>query len=130
MEQRDHMVKVNGHLVHSMCVLDALAISPMFNIKTNIKSWCHVTGDSILIDQLDQLVLNKEPNREKSFGIKWRSAANNCWATSLCTEMIFLIDKEAADTWLAEDSENREIFSLDEAIEFASLFIKSLVKAL
>jgi len=44
--------------------------------------------------------------------------------------MIFLIDKEAADTWLAEDSENREIFSLDEAIEFASLFIKSLVKAL
>lgn len=127
MEQRDHKVKLNGHLVHSMCALDALAISPMFNIKTHIDSKCHVSGDSISIDQLDQEVLNKDENKNVHFAINWNSAANNCCATSLCTEMIFLKDKEIANKWFSEDTDNREIFSIDEAIEFASLFFKPLV---
>ncbi len=127
MEHRDHKVKVNNFLVHSMCALDALAISPMFNIKTHIDSKCHVSGDSISIDQLDQDVLNKEKNKNVHFAINWNSAANNCCATSLCTEMIFLRDEEIANKWLAEDTDNREIFSIDEAIEFASLFFKPLI---
>ena len=127
MEQRDHKVKVNDHIVHSMCALDALAISPMFNIKTHIDSSCHVSGDSISIDQLDQTVLNKEINKDIHFGINWNSAANNCCATSLCTEMIFLKDKEIADTWFSEDTENREIFTIDEAIDFAARFFKPLI---
>jgi len=127
MEQRDHRVKVNGNTVHSMCALDALAISPMYKIKTHIDSKCHVTGDSISIDQLNQEVLNKEENQEVHFGINWNSAANNCCATSLCTEMIFLKDKKIADTWLSDDLENREIFSIDDAIEFASRFFSPLV---
>jgi hypothetical protein len=61
------------------------------------------------------------------FGINWNSATNNCCATSLCTEMIFLKDKEIADTWLSEDLENREIFSIDDAIDFSSQFFKPLV---
>jgi mercuric reductase len=127
MEQRDHKVKVNGHLVHSMCALDALAISPMFNIKTHIDSKCHVSGDSISIDQFDQEVLNKDENTNVHFAINWNSAANNCCATSLCTEMIFLKDEEIANKWFSEDTDNREIFTIDEAIEFASLFFKPLV---
>ena len=127
MEQRDHKVKVNDHLVHSMCALDALAISPMFNIKTHIDSKCHVSGESISIDQFDQQVLNKDENKNVHFAINWNSAANNCCATSLCTEMIFLKDEEIANKWLAEDTDNREIFTLDEAIEFASSFFKPLV---
>ncbi len=127
MEQRDHKVKVNGHLVHSMCALDALAISPMFNIKTHIDSKCHVSGDSISIDQFDQEVLNKDENTNVHFGINWNSAANNCCATSLCTEMIFLKDEEIANKWFSEDTDNREIFAIDEAIEFASFFFKPLV---
>ena len=127
MEQRDHKVKVNDHLVHSMCALDALAISPMFNIKTHIDSKCHVSGESISIDQFDQQVLNKDENKNVHFAINWNSAANNCCATSLCTEMIFLKDEEIANKWLAEDTDNREIFTIDEAIEFASRFFKPLV---
>jgi hypothetical protein len=127
MEKRIHKVKVNDHLVHSMCALDALAISPMFNIKTHIDSSCNVTGDSISIDQLNQEILNKETNKDVHFGINWNSAANNCCATSLCTEMIFLKDKTIADSWFAEDTENREIFNIDEAIEFASHFFKPLI---
>lgn len=127
MEQRDHRIMVNGNTVHSMCALDALAISPMFNIETHIDSKCHVTGDNISIDQLDQEVLNKEENQEVHFGINWNSAANNCCATSLCTEMIFLKDKKTAETWFSEDTENREIFDLPDAIDFAAHFFKPLL---
>ena len=127
MEERVHKIKVNGNTIHSMCALDALAISPMFNIATHIDSKCHVTGDSVSIDQLDQKVLNKDENKDLHFGLSWNSAANNCCATSLCTEMIFLKDQNIADTWLNEDAKNREVFSLDEAIDFATQFFKPLV---
>ncbi len=127
MEQREHVIKVNEHTIHSMCALDALAISPMYNLNTHIDSKCHVTGDKISIDQLDQEVLNKNENGEIHFGLNWNSAANNCCATSLCTEMIFLKDKKIADAWLAEDKENREIFTLEDAIDFATRFFKPLV---
>lgn len=126
MERRDHRVKVNGHVVYAMCALDSLAISPMFNLKTHIDSRCHVSGDSISIDQFDQQVLNWEENKSVHFGINWNSAADNCCATSLCTEMIFLKNNEIADTWFAEDHVNREIFSLNESIDFASQYFTPL----
>ncbi len=81
----------------------------------------------ISIEQLDQEVLNKNENEKMHFGINWNSAANNCCATSLCTEMIFLKDKETADTWLSEDLESREVFNIDAAIEFSSKFFKPLL---
>lgn len=127
MEEREHKVKINNHIVHCMCALDALAVSPMFNLKTTIDSRCHITDDKILIEQFDQEVLDKTLNKDVHFGISWSSASNNCCATSLCTEMIFLKDRKIADTWLAEDSENREIFTLDEAIDFATRFFKPLM---
>ena len=127
MEERVHKIKVNGNTIHSMCALDALAISPMFNVKTHIDSKCHVTGDDIAIDQLDQEVLSNNGNEDIHFGLNWNSAANNCCATSLCTEMIFLKDKSIAESWFAEDKENREIFALDDAIDFATQFFKPLV---
>jgi mercuric reductase len=127
MEQRDHKVGVNGHTVHSMCALDALAVSPMFNVQTHIDSICHVSSDRISIDQLNHAVLNKDANKNVHFGINWNSAANNCCATSLCTEMIFLKDKNIADKWLSEDLESREIFTIDEAIDFASQFFRPLI---
>jgi len=127
MERREHVIRVNEHTIHSMCALDALAISPMYNVKTHIDSKCHVTGDKISIDQLDQEVLNMNENEEVHFGLNWNSAANNCCATSLCTEMIFLKDKKIADAWFTEDKENREIFTLDEAIEFSTRFFKPLI---
>lgn len=128
MEQRDHKVEVNGYTVYSMCALDALAISPMFDMNTTIHSVCHVSGDSISIEQSDQEVLNPEDNKDVHFGISWNSASNNCCATSLCTEMIFLKNLEIAEPWLQEDMENREIFSLDEAVAFATGFFKPLAE--
>ena len=128
MEQREHKVEINGFTVHSMCALDALAISPMFNRRVHIDSNCSVSKENISIDQLNQQVFNKEENKNLRFGINWNSAANNCCATSLCTEMIFLKDKETANKWLEEDINNREIFNIDEAITFAAGFFKPLLK--
>lgn len=127
MEPRDHKVSINGHTVYAMCALDALAISPMFKLKTHIDSSCHISGASISIDQLDREVLNRAENTAIHFGINWNSAANNCCATSLCSEMIFLKNKEIAQAWFIEDSQNREIFALDEAIDFAAQYFTPLI---
>jgi mercuric reductase len=127
MEQRDHKININNHIVHAMCALDALAISPMFKLETHIDSVCHVTGTAISIDQFDQEILNRDKNANLHFGIDWNSAANNCCATSLCTEMIFLIDEDIAHAWLTENPEAREIFTIDVAIDFASQFFRPLI---
>lgn len=127
MEQRDHKVRVNGFMVHSMCTLDALAISPMFEMQTYIESVCAVTGDLVIVDQLNQEVLNNTENSEVYFGLDWSSAKDNCCATSLCTEMIFLKGKNIAEAWAAERAGSREIFTLQEAIEFSTRFFKPLI---
>jgi hypothetical protein len=38
MEEREHKVWVGGHTVNAMCALDALAVSSMFGLKTEISS--------------------------------------------------------------------------------------------
>ena len=51
-----------------------------------------------------------------------------CCANSLCTEMLFLRDGEVARQWQAKDAENREIFTLRVAVEFASRFFVPLME--
>ncbi len=127
MEQREHEVSVNGRKVHCMCALDALAVSPMFGMDTKINSRCHVTSEPISIHQRDREVIDADNSSDIFFGISWNSAANNCCATSLCTEMIFLKGKQTADHWQTEDKDYREIFNLTDAIDFAAGFFVPLV---
>jgi hypothetical protein len=127
MEQREHEVSINGHKVHCMCALDALAVSPMFGLETTINSRCHVTSEPICIHQLNREVIGANDSSDIFFGISWNSAANNCCATSLCTEMIFLKGTQTADQWQAEDKDNREIFNLPDAIDFAAGFFVPLM---
>jgi mercuric reductase len=127
MEQREHEVAVDDHKVHCMCALDALAVSPMFDRETTINSICHVTGEPVSIQQRNREIINSDDNEDVYFGLSWNSAANNCCATSLCTEMIFLKGQQVADQWLAEDAENREIFNLSDAVDFAAGFFVPLM---
>ena len=57
-------------------------------------------------------------------------AASSCGscADSLCTEMLFLKDTATAEEWLSGDAENRQIFTLPEAIEFATGFFKPMMQ--
>lgn len=128
MDAREHKVRVNGHLVYAMCALDALAVSPMFGMDTQISSTCRATGDSVNIEQSGKTIKNQDEAGAVHFGIIW-GAANACFccADSLCMEMMFLRDGNIAENWLAEDPENREIFTLDEAVDFGARFFVPLM---
>ncbi|MCW8923902.1 MAG: alkylmercury lyase family protein [Gammaproteobacteria bacterium] len=129
MEKREHKISVNGHLVHSMCALDSLAISPMYGVELEINSICHVSGEPILIRQNGFEIINSSDVENVFFAINWNAAsANTCCADSLCAEMIFLKDQPVAHNWLNEDVEHRQIFTLNEAVEFAAEFFTPLLK--
>ena len=123
MESRVHKLRVNGHLLHCMCALDSLAVSPMFKKPVEITSRCHVSEQEVFVKQSAFEVLNAEEVEDIFFGINWGSASNTCsCANSLCAEMIFLKGEQVMSDWMNADPDNREIFKLNEAIEFAARF--------
>ena len=125
---REHQVQVNGHQIHAMCALDALAIAPMFGETTQITSQCRVTGNPVKIDMRGETILNLAEVQAVHFGIAWSAAAaGSCCADSLCLEMNFLYDGETAVQWLTDDADSREIFTLLEAVQFASRFFVPLL---
>jgi mercuric reductase len=128
MEDREHKISVNGHTVNAMCALDALAVSSMFDLKTEISSKCRATGAPVFIVQTGKTIENKEEAANIHFGIIWKAASScSCCANSLCMEMMFLKDKQIAEAWLAEDSGNRETFTLQEAVDFGTQFFVPLM---
>ncbi|MCP5097806.1 MAG: hypothetical protein GY943_19845, partial [Chloroflexi bacterium] len=74
MEEREHTIQVNGHQVHAMCALDALAVSPMFGMNTEIRSRCRVTGEPVHIQQSSQTIENINEAGGVYFGIVWGAA--------------------------------------------------------
>jgi len=128
MEVREHTVTVNNHTVHCMCALDALAVSPMFNLSTIISSRCHVTHAPIIIHQQGLVIQNSDELQNVCFGINWNAASNNsCCADSLCTEMVYLKGKTVELSWLSETDDYRQTFRLNEAVEFAAQFFVPLI---
>lgn len=128
MQAREHSVRVNGYQVYAMCALDALAVSPMFGVKTHISSCCRITGDPVSIQQSGKTIVNPDEAGAIHFGIIWGAAnADSCCADSLCMEMMFLRDSEIARQWLADDPDNREVFTLQEAVEFGGRFFVPLL---
>ncbi|MHB1215770.1 MAG: organomercurial lyase [Thiobacillus sp.] len=128
MEVREHKVRVNRHQVYAMCALDALAVSPMFGMKTQINSRCRITGDPVEIHQSGKTIENPDEAGDFQVGIVWGAAdADAVCADSLCMEMMFLRDSTIARQWLKADSGNRETFTLVEAVEFADRFFVPLL---
>lgn len=128
MEEREHKVKVGFHTVNAMCALDALAVSPMFDIKTEITSKCRATGAPVFIRQNGYQVENRDEIGDLHFGIIWAAAGScSCCANSLCMEMMFLRDGRVAAEWLSADPRNREAFTLAEAIDFGARFFVPLM---
>jgi len=128
MEARDHIVTVNNHSVHCMCALDALAVSPMFNLSTVISSRCHVTQASIIIHQQGLAIQNSDELLDVCFGINWNAASDNsCCADSLCAEMVYLKGKTVELNWLSEAVDYRQTFRLNEAVEFSARFFVPLI---
>lgn len=128
MEAREHVVQVNGHRVHAMCALDALSVAPMFGIDTHVSSRCRVTGEPVEVRQSGKTIRNLKEAGDLHFGIIWGAAnGNSSCANTLCLEMIFLKNGPVARKWLAEDPANREVFKVDEAVEFGDRFFSPLL---
>lgn len=129
MEPRVHQVDIHGHRLHAMCALDALAPSAMFECPSVVASECAVSQLPVRVELENQNVLNAEETSDVFFGINWAaaSACGSC-SESLCTEMLFLKGVENAQSWLNQDTGNREIFTLAEAIEFAAGFFKPMMQ--
>ena len=124
-QEREHKVRIDDVTAHCMCALDALAVSPMFNIPTVIDSQCRATGEKIHIEQHG--ISFTGGTLDAWFGINWGAARDDITcAESLCMEMMFLANEAVARDWLAESPETREIFSLTSAVEFAAGFFVPL----
>ena len=111
--------------LYAMCAFDAIAIAPVFNIKINIISHCHLSKEIIEVAQDGRLVINVQPSKNIYIGIRWQSAGS-CAADNLCMEMVFLKDEKTALQWQNKD-ENLSIFILNDAIEFAVKYFKPLL---
>lgn len=126
-EEREHKVRINDVTVHCMCALDALAVSPMFDIPTVIDSQCRVTGEPVHLEQNGTVF--RDGTLDVWFGINWGAAASDSvCAESLCMEMMFLASESVARRWLEESPDTREIFDLPSAVEFAAGFFVPLAE--
>lgn len=128
LRESEYVILVKEHTVYAMCALDALAIAPLFQEATQITSNCKITGELVKIHLLEETLRNIDEVKDVYFGISWSAAnENSCCADSLCREMVFLRDLKTAEQWLADDVAEREIFTLPEAVQFASRFFIPLL---
>jgi len=124
-EERVHRVEINGHPVHAMCALDAIAVAPLADARTHIHSRCHVTGTPVEISMQGDEVLSANP-ADVHVGIRWQSTSG-CAAKNLCMEMVYLQDADTARSWQAQDPGNIDIYDLAQAVAFAAAFFRPLL---
>lgn len=124
-EKKAHHIALANAELYAMCAFDAISIAPVFGVSTKITSNCHVTKEPIEIEQDANGVISVKPSKDIYIGIKWQSTGSHA-AESLCMEMVFLRDKQTAESWKG-DNGNIDIYSLDEALEFGTKYFKPLM---
>lgn len=126
-EATPHQVKINGHDVHAICAVDALAVAPMFDLETRVSFTCNVTGEAITIHQRGKRLIDAKPSRQVRVGVRWQRVID-CAAHVLCRQMVFLKDAEIAADWQSSAPVYKSIFTLEEAIEFGEAFFRPLLE--
>jgi hypothetical protein len=125
-ETTPHKITVNGNTIHAMCALDAVSVAPMFDAEVHIESTCHVSNTPITIRMQDDNVLDAKPSFDVTVGIRWQMPLGSA-AHSMCMEMVFLKDHQAAKAWQDGDTDNISLFSLPAAVAFGKAFFLSLL---
>jgi mercuric reductase len=126
-EPTPHAVAIGDHVVHAMCAIDALSISPMFGGAVEIRSRCRVNPTPVLIRQHHMKIVSADPAGVLA-GVRWEHSAGGHAAHSLCMEMVFLGDEDAALAWHRGDLDAHVVLSLPEAVEFGARFFCPLVR--
>ncbi len=126
LEATPHHLVVNGVGINAMCALDALTVGPMFDAEVEINSVCRMSGEPIHIRQKGRSILEAQP-ASALVGIRWAAPTTCHAAHSMCTEMIFLKDRDKAREWQAGDTEYTSLFSLEETVAFGEAFFTPLL---
>ena len=115
--------------VQAMCAFDALAVSGMFAIQTQIDSHCRRSHCKIIIKQNAASLQVVTPDTEVFAAIDWnaRDSGSTC-AESLCTEMMFIAGGDEAAFWQAENQSGRELFDLNTAQEMINRIFLPLMQ--
>jgi mercuric reductase len=124
-ETTPHQVRVSGETIHAMCALDALSVGPMFGVPLTIESRCRMTDCVIHIEQEGERIIAVRP-RTVRVGVRWQAPSGSA-AHSLCMEMVFLRDEEAAERWHGGDLENHSLFSIGQAVAFGARYFRPLL---
>ena len=125
-EPTPHRLIFAGRAVNAMCALDALSVTPMFGGQVEIQSTCRVTGKPVVVRQRDESILEALP-AGVLVGIRWQRPSTCHAAHSMCMEMVFLGDRQAAAAWHAGDLDNHSVLTLPEAIGLGASFFQPLV---
>jgi hypothetical protein len=126
-EQTPFRVHVKGNDIRAMCAFDAVSVAPMFETEVVIDARCPVTGEAIHVEQQDRKILNVLPSPDARVGIWWRTPGPVA-ARTLCAGITFLRDPAAGETWRALDPDNRDVVSLEDAIDAGGRFFKPLLE--
>ena len=125
-ESTPHRVTLHGHTLHAMCALDAVSVAPMFATEVLIESVCHASKTPVVIHMRDSRLLKVQPGAEVMIGIRWQMPSAVA-AHSMCLQMVFLKDRQTADTWQDGDRDNVSLFTLPAAVAFGKAFFLPLL---
>jgi mercuric reductase len=125
LEPTPHLLSMEGAAIHAMCSLDAVAVAPAFGLEVVTTSRCALTDAPIRIHQVGEVVEMFEPDGLR-IAVRWQQP-DGCAAHSMCREMVFLSDPEAAERWRGSDPDGAGIFDLSEAIDFGVGFFAPLI---
>ena len=127
-ENREFKVQVNGLAVNAMCAIDALAISLMYDVNTQITSRCRMTDIPIYLEQSGTRISNFDDSSDIHVCIAWHAAQTKVkCANSLCMEMFFVNSRKTAEAWQENKFKQREVFTFDEAMELSRRFFVPLL---
>lgn len=125
-EVTPHIVEVNGYAINAMCALDALAVAPMFEVATRIKSSCAISGKPVSIRMHGERVESLDAPEHLCVGIRWQSPCGAA-AHSLCRDMVFLVGQVAVDKWQQRSEMPGSVFDIPVAVALGTAFFRPLL---
>lgn len=125
-EVTPHVIEVNGNAINAMCALDALSVAPMFEIGTNIKSSCAISGTPLLIQMQGEKISPLEAGDDLYVGIRWQTPCGAA-AHSLCRDMVFLLGQEAVEKWQQRSEIEGSVFDIPTAVAVGKAFFRPLL---
>lgn len=125
-EVTPYEIQVNGHRIYGMCALDALAVGPMFDQPVEIRSQCRVTGAAVYLSQAGERILEAQPPGVR-VGVRWQRPSGGSAAHSLCREMVFLRDDNAAAAWHGGELGQHSVYTLEQAVAFGAQYFRPLL---